>query len=153
MTANNQYQTAYMCAQAERKRQINQDLTNIKQVLETITCDKSTACSESSTESSEIVDIETSEEVSINLTVPVFESASSGERFVNKPSRAEKTKNKILKPIQEEDCEDVTHDRQLYKDMFKKVRKAMKTMDIKVGKNPLFLSSEKLARKAQKLIK
>ena len=115
MTAINTYQTAYMSAQAERKRQLCNDLSDIKQVLETITCEKSTACSETmseSTESSESANIETSEEVSINLTVPVFESASSGERFVNKPSRAEKTKNKILKPIQEEDCEEISHDRQ-----------------------------------------
>ena len=151
MTAINTYQTAYMSAQAERKRQLCNDLSDIKQALATITCEKSTACSETmsmSTESSESANIETSEEVSINLTVPVFESASSGERFVNKPSRVEKIKNKILKPIQEEECEMISHDRQAYKDMFKKVRKGMKTMDIKVGKNPLFLSSNKLALKA-----
>ena len=111
MIATNQTESAYMCAQAERKRQLTQDLSDIKQVLETISCDKSTSYSDSTT-SSEIVDIDTSEEVSINLTVPVFESTSSGERFVNKPSRAEKSKNKILKPVQEEDCEDITHDRQ-----------------------------------------
>ena len=96
---------------------------------------------------------EATEEVSISLAVPVFESTSSGERFQNKPSNAEKQKNKILKPIQEEDCEEISFDRQEYKNIFKKVRKDMKAMDIKVGKNPLFLSADKLQRKARKLIK
>ena len=151
-----QNQAAYMMAQAEIRRQIKEDLSQMKQVIESISCDQSTDCSESNRSDTDITDlspVEATEEVTISLAVPVFESTTSGGRFENKPSTAEKIKNKILKPIQEEDCEETTVDRQQYKNTFKKVRKDMKAMDIKVGKNPLFLSADKLQRKAKKLIK
>ena len=107
----------------------------------------------SSSANQEPCDANTEDEMSLALTVPVFVSTQSGRRFENRlPSKEELKedykKNKILKPIQEEECEDHFVDRQAYKDTFKKVRKAIKSKDIGNGKkNPYFISSKKLYNK------
>ena len=85
-------------------------------MLQNITCDESTSftCSNAgSSESSEKVpcDIEASEEVTLTLAVPVFQSLTSGNMFENKSNKDKKDKNKILKPVKEEDTEGVTYSR------------------------------------------
>jgi hypothetical protein len=113
-----QSQLAFMNAQAEIRKQISQELTVTKQVLQSIgssESDNSTFSISScpKTEITEACDIESSvEEVSLVSTVPVFQSINSGEMFQNKPSREDKMKNKILKPIQEEDVDKSSCDRQ-----------------------------------------
>ena len=114
--------------------------------------EKSTDCSEHSGSEQEPLELPCIESVEeLSLCVPVFETTKCEEVFKKEATKEKKQKNKVLKPIQEENCDKTTYDRQLYKDTFKQVRKSMKAMDIAIGKNPLFLSSEKLNKKAAKI--
>ena len=77
-----QSQSAFLLAQAELKRQLSHDLSDTKQLLDTLMSEKSTECSEhpsSEQEPLELPCIESVEELSLN--VPVFHTTKCEEVF------------------------------------------------------------------------
>ena len=128
-------------------------MADTKNLFDSLMSEKSTDCSENNSGcESEPIELPSIESVGeLSLSVPVFETTKSEQVFKKPATKELKQKNKVLKPIQEEDCSEVSYDRQHYKDTFKRVRRAMKAMDISIGKNPIFVSPEKLNRKAIKL--
>ena len=107
-----QVQLAYMQAQAERKRQLTNEMNTLKQDLHLISRGNGSnfTCSGSSSGQSH-QDKENMCNVVVMdqepVSVPIFSCSETGKRFENKPLHEEpadnkKTKNRILKPLSED---------------------------------------------------